>query len=139
MLRCQRGAETLAHPPAILPPHQPRHLSLKPLLVGSVRRLPRAAVLQTPRPFLPISLPQALRLPIAQPQHHRRVHHPQLLTAHARHHLDPSQLPPAHCTSPQSDLLSEATLGDISIEAKRGHYHGGRKGIREQEPAWDKR
>src|SRR5207244_13168573 len=78
-----------------------------------------------PRPLPPTSPPHALRLAIAQPQHHRRVHHPQLLTTHPRHHFDPSQLPPAHRASPQSDLLSEATLGDISIEEKRGHYHRG--------------
>ena len=33
-----------------------------------------------------------------------------------RQHLDPCQLPPAHLDSPQSDLLPEITLGDISKE-----------------------
>src|SRR5208283_559106 len=42
-----------------------------------------------------------------------------------RQHFHPVQLPLAHFRPPQSDLLPEALLGDISVEDKRGHYHRG--------------
>src|SRR5713226_6725405 len=125
MLRRQRGAEALPHRPPILLPHPPQDLSPEPLRVPSVRPPPGAAVLQTRRAFLPIPLPQPLRLPITHAHEPGRIHDPQFPAPHSRQHLNPSQLPLAHLGSPQSDLLSEVTLGDISIEDKRGHYHRG--------------
>src|SRR5437899_3357802 len=119
MLRRQRGAEALPDRPPILLPHSPQDFSPEPLGVRSVRPSHDARVLQTPCTCLPFPLPQPLRLPVTQPQQRRRIHDPQLSTLHPRQYLNPSQLPLAHLASPQSDLLSEVTLGDISIEDKR--------------------
>src|SRR2546422_1212328 len=125
MLRCQRRAEPLPHRPAVLLPHPAQDFVPDPLRVPRVRPSPGVPVLQPPSPSLLIPFPQPLRLSVTPPQHPRRVHDPQLSTPHPRQYLNPSQLPLAHLGSPQSDLLSEVTLGDISIEDKRGHYHRG--------------
>jgi hypothetical protein len=66
--------------PATLPcgPHtrsSPAHLSPELLRLNSVRPPPSAAVLQPRGPFLPIMLPQPLRLSLAQPQQGHRFHH----------------------------------------------------------------
>src|SRR5437879_1907994 len=120
VLRRQRGPEALTDRPTVLLAHQPQHLLPKLLLVSTIRWPSRAAVLQTRGAFLPIPLPQPLRLPAAHAHQPRRIHHPQLLAAHSRQHFYSSQLPLAHLRPPQSDLLSEVLL--------RGHFYRGQKG-----------
>src|SRR5271157_1235644 len=125
MLRRQRRTKALAYSPAVLLPHQLQDLSPELLRVGSIRLPPRAAMLQPRRTFLPVPPPQPLRLPVAQPHQPSRVDHPQLATLHPGQQPCPPPLPLAHLCSPQFGLLSEAPLGDTSIEEKRGHYHRG--------------
>src|SRR5207302_4322935 len=120
VLRRQRRPEALTDRPTVLLAHQPQHLLPKLLLVSTMRWLSRAAVLQTRGAFLPIPLPQPLRLPVAHAHQLRRIHHPQLLAAHSRQHFYSSQLPLAHLRPPQSDLLSEVLL--------RGHFYRRQKG-----------
>src|SRR5579859_4671408 len=125
MLRRQRRAEAFPHPAAVFLPHPSQHLATELLRVGPARPPPRASVFQSGRPFLLVSFPHPLRLPVAQPDHRCRVYHSQVLTLHPRQYPCPCQLPLAHLRSPQLDLLLEILLGDISIEDKRGHYHRG--------------
>src|SRR6266581_4687669 len=120
MFRRQRRPETLAHPTAVLFPDPPQHRAPKFPLVSTMRACSGTAMLQTCGAFLPIALPQPLRLPVAHAHQPRRIHHPQLLAAHSCQHLHPSQLPLAHLCPPQSGLLSEVVL--------RGHFYRGQKG-----------
>ena len=90
-----------------------------------VRGATCAAMLQACRALVAISFPQALRLPVAQMQELAGIDDPQLLAPNSRQHFHPSQLVAAHPCPPQSDLLSEVVLGDISILEKRGHYYRG--------------
>jgi hypothetical protein len=94
----------------------------------SMMRAPsRAAMLQTGRALIPISLPQPFRLPIANTHQSACVCDPQLLAPHTRQNFHSSQLPLAHLCPPQSDLLPEVYFrgtflsrrkGDIIIEAQ---------------------
>src|SRR5438445_961938 len=120
VLRRQRRTETLAHPTAVLFPHQMQHLPPKLRVVSTMRGPSCAAVLQTRSPLFPIPLPPPLRLPLPQPHQPPRNHHPQLLAAHSGPHLDSPQPPLAHLCPPQSGLLSEVVL--------RGHFYRGQKG-----------
>src|ERR1700681_4657461 len=101
------------HPP-------PQHLLSKLLVVSAIRASSRTAVLQPRSSFLPIPLPQPLRLPVAHAQQSTGIQDPQLFAAHPRQYLHSSQLPFAHLCPPQSDLLSEVLL--------RGHFYRGQKG-----------
>src|SRR5438445_6373452 len=83
MFRRQRRPETLAPPTAVLFPDPPQHRAPKFPLVSTMRDPSCAAMLQTCGAFLPIALPQPLRLPVAQAHQPRRIHHPQLLAAHS--------------------------------------------------------
>src|SRR5260370_3513663 len=85
-----------------------------------MRVSPRGGVLPPRRSFVPIPLPQPLRLSVAHAQQSTGIHDPQLLAPHPRQYLHSSQLPLAHLRSPQSDLLSEVLL--------RGHFYRGEKG-----------
>jgi len=76
MLGRQGRPETLSYRPAILLSYQPQHLLPELLAVRSVRPPPRTAVLQPRCPFLPVPLPQPLRLPVAQPHQRCRVYEP---------------------------------------------------------------
>src|SRR5204863_9852025 len=105
VFRRQRRSETLAHRPTVLLPHQPQRLLSELRIVSAIRRSPRAAVLQSRGPVLPIALPHPLRLPVAQPHKSRRIHHEQLLAPHPLHHSHSFQLPSAQFGPPQSDLL----------------------------------
>src|ERR1700741_3872522 len=120
MLRRQRWPKALAHDPAVLLPYQLHYLLPEIPLMGPIRRLSRAAVLQPRRPFLPIALPQPLHLPVAPAHPPASIHQQQLPTASPRQPSHPFQLPPAHLRPPQSDLLSEVSLG--------GHFYRGQKG-----------
>src|SRR5208282_1033563 len=117
--------EALPHRPAVFLSYEPQHLPPKPRIVRAIRCPPRTAVLQTGSPFFPVALPQSLGLSVAHAHQSACIQQPQLLALHSRQHFHPSQLPLAHLCAPQSDLLPEALLGDISIEHKRGHYHRG--------------
>ncbi|HEX3377373.1 MAG TPA: hypothetical protein VHS29_10965, partial [Candidatus Acidoferrales bacterium] len=44
---------------------------------------------------------------------------------HSRQHFHTSQFPQAHLDSPHPASFRGRSLGDISIEEKRGHYHRG--------------
>jgi hypothetical protein len=88
--------------------HPLQHLLAKLRVVSMMRGLSRAAMLQTCPALFPISRPQPLRLPIANPHQSARLDDPQLFAPNPRQHFHPSQLPLAHLRPPQSDLLSEA-------------------------------
>src|ERR1700687_5670702 len=109
-----------APPPAVFSPPPPQHLLSKLLVVSAIRASSRTAVLQPRSSFLPIPLPQPLRLPVAHAQQSTGIQDPQLFAAHPRQYLHSSQLPFAHLCPPQSDLLSEVLL--------RGHFYRGQKG-----------
>ena len=131
-----------AHPPtsdALLPAsvqtalRPPRRISPAPAPTPAAETPPRTPG-STPAPrsgasprstFFPVPPPQPLRLPVAHPHQQRRIDYPPLPALHPSQYFNPSQLPLAHSSSPQSDLLPEILLGDISIEHKRGHYHRG--------------
>src|SRR5215472_12692403 len=135
MLGCQSRTKTLAYRPPILLPHQLQYRLPKFRFMNMVRGPTHTAMLQPCGALLPISPPQSLRLPIAHMQELARIDNPQMLAPHTRQHFHPSQLLLAHLCPPQSDLLSEVLLGDISILDKRGHYYRGAtlgKSIREK-------
>src|SRR5579863_885895 len=114
---------SLAFP--ILLPHQLQHSSAKSRRLGSRARSSRTAMLQPLGPFLPIPLPQPLRLPVTYSHQARCIRHLQLFALHPRQHFHPSQFPQAHPDSPHPASFRGRPLGDISIEEKRGHYHRG--------------
>src|SRR6516164_6487122 len=125
MLGCQSRTKTLAYRSPILLPHQLQYFLSKFHFMSMVRGPTHTAMLQPCGALLPISPPQPLRLPIAHLQELAGIHNPQMLAPHTSQHFHPSQLPLAHLCPPQSDLLSEVLLGDISILDKRGHYYRG--------------
>src|SRR5216683_5081904 len=126
----QRRPKSLSFALPILLPHQLHHPSAKSRRLGSRALSSRIAMLQPFGPFLPISLPQPLRLPVTHPHHARRIHHLQLFALHSRQHFYPSQFPLAHPDSPHPASFRGRSLGDISNEEKRGHYHRGSTGNR---------
>src|ERR1019366_2680542 len=93
--------------------------------LGSRTRTSRTAMLQPLGPFLPIPLPQPLPLPVTHPHQARGIHHLQLFAFHSRQHFHSTQFPLAHPDSPHPASFRGRSLGDISIEEKRGHYHRG--------------
>src|SRR5216683_2112836 len=121
----QRRPKSLSFALPILLPHQLHHPSAKSRRLGSRALSSRIAMLQPFGPFLPISLPQPLRLPVTHPHQARRIHHLQLFALHSRQHFYPSQFPLAHPDSPHPASFRGRSLGDISNEEKRGHYHRG--------------
>src|SRR5438128_94494 len=125
MLGCQSRTKTLAYRPPILLPHQLQYLLPKFRFMSMVRGPTHTAMLQPCGALLPISPPQSLRLPVAHPQELAGIYNPQMLAPYTRQHFHPSQLLVAHLCPPQSDLLSEVVLGDISILDERGHYYRG--------------
>src|SRR5216683_2260338 len=133
----QRRPKSLSFALPILLPHQLHHPSAKSRRLGSRALSSRIAMLQPFGPFLPISLPQPLRLPVTHPHQARRIHHLQLFALHSRQHFYPSQFPLAHPDSPHPASFRGRSLGDISNEEKRGHYHrGSTRGLyRQSNPA----
>src|SRR5205807_10405190 len=125
MLGRQSRTKALAYRPTVLLPHQLQYLVAKLRVMSVVRGPTRVAVLQACRSLVAISPPEPLRLSIAHMQELARIDDPQLLAPHTRQHFHLSQLLVAHLCPPQSDLLSEVLLGDISILVKRGHYYRG--------------
>src|SRR6516162_3969332 len=125
MLGCQSRTKTLAYRSPILLPHQLQYFLSKFHFMSMVRGPTHTAMLQPCGALLPISPPQSLRLPVAHLQELAGIYDPQMLAPHTRQHFHPSQLLLAHLCPPQSDLLSEVLLGDISILDKRGHYYRG--------------
>src|SRR5713226_951712 len=125
----QRRPKSLSFALPILLPHQLHHPSAKSRRHGSRALSSRIAMLQPFGPFLPISLPQPLRLPVTHPHQARRIHHLQLFALHSRQHFYPSQFPLAHPDSPHPASFRGRSLGDISNEEKRGHYHRGSVGL----------
>src|SRR5579863_1135617 len=121
----QRRPKPLSLALPILLPHQLHHPPPKSLWLGSRARPSRIAMLQPLGPFLPIPLPQPLRLPVTHPNQARRIHHLQLFALHSRQHFDPAQFSLAHPYSPHPASFRGRSLGDLSIEEKRGHYHRG--------------
>src|SRR5216684_2514026 len=129
----QRRPKSLSFALPILLPHQLHHPSAKSRRLGSRALSSRIAMLQPFGPFLPISLPQPLRLPVTHPHQARRIHHLQLFALHSRQHFYPSQFPLAHPDSPHPASFRGRSLGDISNEEKRGHYHRGSTYVRSAE------
>src|SRR6266699_1160946 len=121
----QRRTKALPYRSSVLVPHSPQHLLSKLLVVGAIRAAPRAAVLQSCRPFLPIPLPQPLRLSVAHFHQAGGIHHLQLSAFHACQHFHSTQFLLTHPDSPHPASFRGRSLGDISIEEKRGHYHRG--------------
>src|SRR5260370_26730486 len=124
-----------ARPPASDQSARPPLLRTFPVLAAapSVATSPRgrdsscaprcgAAVL----PPLPPDTASTAASPVGSSRAAAALHPPPSVVCSA---LDPAlllvPLPLAHLCPPQSDLLSEIVLGDISIEDKRGHYHRG--------------
>src|ERR1039458_333917 len=114
---------SLASPVLLL--HQLHHPPAKPRRLGSRARSSRTAMLQPFGPFFLIPLPQPLRLPVTYPREAGAIHHLQLSAFHSRQHFHPTQFPQAHLDSPHPASFRGRSLGDISIEEKRGHYHRG--------------
>src|SRR6516162_6767693 len=131
MLGCQSRTKTLAYRSPILLPHQLQYFLSKFHFMSMVRGPTHTAMLQPCGALLPTSPPQSLRLPVAHLQELAGIYDPQMLAPHTRQHFHPSQLLLAHLCPPQSDLLSEVLLGDISILDKRGHYYRGATGQRQ--------
>src|SRR5215472_2800038 len=100
--------------------------------MSMVRGPAHAAMPQACGALVPISLPQPLRLPLAHLQELAGIYDPQMLAPHTRQHFHPSQLLLAHLCPPQSDLLLEVLLGDISILDERGHYYRGATEVGQQ-------
>src|SRR6516162_6553058 len=132
MLGCQSRTKTLAYRSPILLPHQLQYLLSKFHFMSMVRGPTHTAMLQPCGALLPTSPPQSLRLPVAHLQELAGIYDPQMLAPHTRQHFHPSQLLLAHLCPPQSDLLSEVLLGDISILDKRGHYYRGATSLRQR-------
>src|ERR1019366_10760753 len=104
------------------------HPSAKSRRLGSRARTSHTAMLQPLGPFLPIPLPQPPRLPVTYPHQARCIHHLQLSAFHSRQHFHSTQFLLAHPYSPHPASFRGRSLGDISIEVKRGHYHRGSTG-----------
>jgi hypothetical protein len=121
----QRRPKSLSLAFPVLLPHQLQHPPPKPRRFGSRAHTPRAAMPQPFGPFFPIPLPQPFPLPVAHPHQVGRIHHLQLFAFHPRQHFHTSQFPLAHPDSPHPASFRGRSLGDISIEEKRGHYHRG--------------
>src|SRR5713226_7031909 len=121
----QRRPKPLSLTLSVLLPHQLHHPPSKLHWLGSRTRTSRTAVLQPLGPFLPIPLPQPLRLPVTHPHQARRIHHLQLFAFHSRQRFHSTQFLLAHPDSPHPASFRGRSLGDISIEEKRGHYHRG--------------
>src|SRR6516164_2876564 len=119
MLGCQSRTKTLAYRSPILLPHQLQYFLSKFHFMSMVRGPTHTAMLQPCGALLPISPPQSLRLPVAHLQELAGIYDPQMLAPHTRQHFHPSQLLLAHLCPPQSDLLSEVLLGDITIVAQQ--------------------
>src|SRR6516225_11786663 len=132
MLGRQSRTKTLAYRSPILLPHQLQYFLSKFHFMSMVRGPTHTAMLQPCGALLPISPPQSLRLPVAHLQELAGIYDPQMLAPHTRQHFHPSQLLLAHLCPPQSDLLSEVLLGDISILDKRGHYYRGATEVGQQ-------
>jgi hypothetical protein len=66
---------------------QRRSTAASEVFAASIHR--RSVSASTRSPFLPIALPQPLRLSVAHPQQGHRVHPPQLSTSNPRQSLDP--------------------------------------------------
>jgi hypothetical protein len=95
----------------ILLPNQLQHLPPEFLGLRAVRTSSCAAVLQSLGSFVAISLPQPLRLPIAQLQHLRCVYQPQRLPLHSPQNLGSSKFPCSHRRPLQPDLLRRSQEG----------------------------
>src|SRR6266851_222571 len=80
---------------------------------------------------LPILLPHQLHHPSAKSRRlgsralSSRIAMLQPFALHSRQHFYPSQFPLAHPDSPHPASFRGRSLGDISNEEKRGHYHRG--------------
>src|SRR5215471_5205246 len=120
VLRRQCRPEALAYRSPILLAHQSQHFLPELQLMSAVRYAAGAAVFQSGGTFLLISPPQTLRLPVAHTHQPACIHQAQLLAAHPRQRLHPSQLFLAHLCPSQSDLLLEVLLG--------GHFYLEQKG-----------
>src|ERR1022692_554208 len=121
----QRRPKSLSLAFPVLLPHQLQHPPPKPRRLGSRARSSRIAMPQPSSPFLLIPLPQPLRLPVTYSPQTRRIRHLQFFALHSRQHFHPTQFPLAHSDSPHPASFRGRSLGDISIEEKRGHYHRG--------------
>src|SRR5579859_3817727 len=121
----QRRTKPLSLAFPVLLSHQLHHPPTKFLRLGSRTDSSRTAMLQPLGPFLAIPLPQPLRLPVTYSHQTRCIPHLQLLALHSRQHFHTSQFPLAHPDSPHPASFRGRSLGDISIEDKRGHYHRG--------------
>src|ERR1019366_5614061 len=93
--------------------------------LGSRTGSPRTAVLHPFGPSPPIPLPQPLRLPVTYSHQARCIPHLQFFALHSRQHFHSKQFPLTHPNSPHPASFRGRSLGDISIEEKRGHYHRG--------------
>src|SRR6202521_4153098 len=129
MLGRQRRTKSLSLPSSILFPHQLQHPPTKLRRLSPRADTSRIAMPQPWGPFLPIALPQPLRLPVTHPEQTRGIYHLQLFALHSRKHFYPTQFPLAHPHSPHPASFRGRLLGDISIEEKRGHYHRGSSAI----------
>src|SRR6266853_5822472 len=120
MFRGQRGSKPLLFRSRILLPDELQHLPPEFLGLRAVRTSSRAAVLEPFGSFFAISLPESLRLPVAQLQHLRCVHQPQRLALHSRQNLCSSKFPRTHRCPLQPDLLWRSQC--------RGHFSWGLEG-----------
>src|ERR1019366_9748532 len=87
-------------PSPVLLPHQPHHSSAKSRRLGSRAPPSRTAMLQPFGPFLPIPLPQPLRLPVTDSHQARRIHYLQFFALHSHQYFHSTQFLPAHPYSP---------------------------------------